>query len=58
MNLYCSDIANGKDHASGRVFNEYFKKFYTLADLENAGLWSLLDWKMLILANVRCARRG
>ena len=47
MNLYCSDTANGKDHATGRVFNDYFKQFYTLADLENAGLWTLLDWKLL-----------
>ena len=47
MNLYCSDTASLKDHASGRVFNEYFRQFYTLADLENAGLWTLLDWKLI-----------
>jgi hypothetical protein len=50
MNLYCSDVVGGKDHATGRVYNEYFKKYYALADLENAGLWTLLDWKFLTYA--------
>ena len=47
MDLYCSDTVSLKDHASGRVFNDDFKQYYTLADLENAGLWTLLDWKLI-----------
>jgi hypothetical protein len=47
LNLYCSDQANNKDHASGRVFNEYFYRFYTVPQLENLGVWQRLDQKIV-----------
>ena len=47
LDLYCSDQANLKDHLGGRVYNEYFYKFYTVPQLENLGLWQRLDYKML-----------
>ena len=47
LNLYCYDLANSLDHASGKVFNDYFKKFYTVSQLENLGVWQKLDQKMI-----------
>jgi len=52
LNLYCYDQANFKDHVSGRVFNEYFSKYYTVPQLENLGLWQRLDQK---IANYACS---
>jgi len=52
LDLYCSDQANLKDHLGGRVYNEYFYRFYTVPQLENLGLWQRLDYKML---NYPCA---
>src|SRR5262249_50893808 len=52
LDLYCSDQANHKDHASGRVYKEYFCRFYTVPQLENLGLWQRLDQKV---ANYPCA---
>jgi hypothetical protein len=52
LNLYCSDIANGKDHATGRVYNEYFYRFYTVPQAESLGVWQRLDQKMV---NYACA---
>jgi len=52
LNLYCSDLANLKDHASGKVYNEYFYRFYTVSQLENLGVWQRLDQKIV---NFPCA---
>ena len=30
-----------------QVYNEYFAKFYTLQDLESAGLWTRLDQRIV-----------
>ena len=42
---YCDDLANNRDHASGRVYNETFNvvnSAYTVLDLEVLGLWDRL----------------
>jgi hypothetical protein len=42
---YCDDVANNRDHASGRVYNETFNvvnSAYTVTDLEELGLWDRL----------------
>ena len=39
---YCDDLANNRDHASGRVYNETFNTIYTVTDLEELGLWDRL----------------
>jgi hypothetical protein len=46
LNMYCSDIANGKDHASSQVYNDIYKNYYPLQYVESMGLWALLDQKM------------
>ena len=46
MNFYCGDVANGKDHASGDVYNKLYKNFYTVQQLENLGLWNNLNQKL------------
>ncbi|MBL8293513.1 MAG: hypothetical protein JNN08_16825 [Bryobacterales bacterium] len=38
---YCQDVQNGKDHASGQVY-ERFKPFLSVANLEAMGLWDKL----------------
>jgi hypothetical protein len=38
---YCSDVAEGSDHASGQVYQE-FQNYYTVAELEAAILWERL----------------
>jgi hypothetical protein len=42
---YCDDLANNRDHASGRVYNETFNvtnSAYTVTELEQLGLWDRL----------------
>jgi len=39
---YCDDLANNRDHAGGKVYNETFSTIYTVTDLEVLGLWDLL----------------
>jgi len=42
---YCDDLANNRDHASGRVYNETFNVInsaYTVTLLEELGLWDRL----------------
>jgi hypothetical protein len=39
---YCDDLANSRDHASGRVYNETFNTIYAVNDLEVLGLWDRL----------------
>ncbi len=39
---YCDDLANNRDHASGRVYNETFNTIYTVTELEELGLWDRL----------------
>lgn len=48
LKAYCNDLSSGLNHADGTVFT-YFKQHYTLADLENAGLWTRLETKVLSL---------
>lgn len=38
---YCQDVQNGKDHASGQVY-ERFQPFLSVAQLEAMGLWDKL----------------
>jgi hypothetical protein len=38
---YCADVLNGKDHASGQVY-EVYSKYYTVAQLEATDLWGRL----------------
>jgi hypothetical protein len=52
MNPYCVDLQTGKTHATGWVYNEFFKQYYDLQYLENAGLWQRLDQ---IVATQGCA---
>ena len=39
---YCQDVQNGKDHASGQVYQR-FKPFFSVADLKALGLWDKLS---------------
>ena len=45
LGMYCDDVANGRDHASGKVYNNIFKNYYTLKYLEIVGLWDRLAQK-------------
>ncbi len=38
---YCADVLNGKDHASGSVYETY-SVYYTVAQLEAKNLWERL----------------
>jgi hypothetical protein len=42
LSYYCSDKANGFDHASGKVFAAFAPFGYTVADLEATNLWQRL----------------
>src|SRR5579885_111746 len=48
MNLYCQDLMSGADHASGQVYNT-MQWYYPLQTLENMGLWTTLDTKVMAL---------
>jgi hypothetical protein len=39
LNTYCWDVANGLDHASGKVFALFEPYGYTVAQLEATDLW-------------------
>lgn len=45
LRAHCSDIAAGKGHGEGQVF-EIFSRNYTVAQLEAADLWSRMDAKI------------
>ncbi len=45
LHAYCSDIANGKTHANGQVF-DIFSRNYTVAQLEALNLWTRMDAKI------------
>ena len=47
LNMYCADIANGKDHASGQVYNSIYAYYYPLQVVESKGLWGMLDQAMV-----------
>ena len=38
---YCADVLNGRDHASGKVY-EHYSKYYSVAQLEATQLWERL----------------
>lgn len=48
LKAYCQDIAGGKTHANGAVFDIY-KKLYTVAQLEAMNLWGKMDTKIASL---------
>jgi hypothetical protein len=43
---YRDDLAAGRSHAEGNVYNVLFKPIYTLADLNAAHLWKRMDEKI------------
>ncbi|GAA4466657.1 hypothetical protein GCM10023189_49120 [Nibrella saemangeumensis] len=45
LRAYCDDIAAGKSHANGKVF-EIFSRHYTVAQLEGLTLWTRMDAKI------------
>lgn len=45
LHKYCDDLAAGKTHANGQVF-DIFSRDYTLAQLEAMNLWSRMDAKI------------
>lgn len=45
LHKYCSDIANGKTHANGEVFDTLSLN-YTVAQLEAQNLWTRMDAKI------------
>ena len=45
LHKYCSDIAAGKTHANGEVFDTLSLN-YTVAQLEAENLWSRMDAKI------------
>jgi hypothetical protein len=48
LKAYCQDIAGGKTHSDGAVFNLY-KNLYTVAQLEAINLWGKMDTKIASL---------
>jgi hypothetical protein len=48
LKAYCSDMAAGKTHANGSVYDIY-KKLYTVAQLEAQNLWGKMDAKIASL---------
>ncbi len=48
LKAYCQDIAGGKTHTNGAVFDLY-KKLYTVAQLEAMNLWGKMDAKIASL---------
>ena len=42
LKAYCRDMAHGKNHANGEVF-DMFKDLYTVAQLEAMNLWGKMD---------------
>ncbi len=48
LRMYCNDKLNPShpDHASGCVFNQVFKDFYTLQELEAADLWGRMEMRI------------
>jgi hypothetical protein len=43
LNAYCSDVANGLDHASGKVFSCFAPHDFSVAQLEATDLWGRLS---------------
>lgn len=48
LKAYCQDIANGKTHSNGAVY-DLFKNLYTVAQLEAMNLWAKMDNKIASL---------
>ena len=48
LKAYCRDIANGKAHSSGEVY-DLLKNFYTVPQLESMNLWGKMDNKIASL---------
>ncbi len=48
LKAYCRDMANGKSHSNGEVF-DLFKNLYTIAQLEAMNLWGKMDNKIASL---------
>lgn len=46
LHLYCEDKKNGKDHASGKVYNT-FNYNYTVKELEDKDLWARMELKII-----------
>ena len=46
--LHCQDIAAGRSHAESEVYN-CFDRWYSVAELEQTNLWTLLDDKIASL---------
>ena len=45
---YCKDVKAGNSHATGKVYNDWFKRpYFTLRQLEAAGLWDTLKQKAI-----------
>ena len=45
LHAYCSDIANGRTHGNGQVFDTLSRN-YTVAELEAQSLWTRMDAKI------------
>jgi hypothetical protein len=51
--IHCADLFNLRGPAESLVYNDYFKFFYTLEQLEAMNLWERLDAKLTSLGGCR-----
>ena len=48
LKAHCDDIANGKSHSDGKVF-DLFKRYYAVTELEGKQFWERMDSKIAAL---------